>query len=235
MIKDETWLKFLSHKKAIADVLGAVTEERAESYGNTVDSFKRIAAVWSAWITAKKGYPVNIDEVDVAEMLSIFKRLRAINSYNFDNGVDGCNYMEIAGALDSLRNDKQESKKDGFVTCVNLDPDKSSDTKSVRVRDSGIIKRLIVPFWFGQEASLSTLRILAEEYDVTLLELEEGETWDDYKDCIAELGTFVILPSWEDTDYRWSLEYGLTSKFVIMENYASLKDLFEKTYGPITN
>ena len=226
MIKDEIWLKFLSHKKAIADVLGAVTEDRAESYGNTVESFKRIAAVWSAWIAAKKGYPVHIDEVDVAEMLSIFKRLRAINSYNFDNGVDGCNYMEIAGALDSLRNENKEDRKNESVTGTNLGPD---DTKTT------VRKRLIVPSWFEEDASLPTLQTLAEEYGVTLLEIHEEESWDQYRTYIEEEGTFVILPRWISIAYKWSLDYALTHKFVIVENHTSLEDLFEQTYGPIIN
>jgi len=226
MIKDEIWLKFLSHKKAIADVLGSVTEERAESYGNTVESFKRIAAVWSAWITAKKGYPVNIDEVDVAEMLSIFKRLRAINSYNFDNGVDGCNYMEIAGALDSLRNENKEDRKNESVAGTNLGPDNTKTT---------VWRRLIVPSWLEKEISFPTLQILAEEYDVALLEINEAETWDQYRECIEEYGTFVILPKWTHAAYNWSLDHGLTLRFVIVENYTSLEDLFERAYGPITN
>ena len=67
-----------------------VSGDRAQDYGDATESFKRIAALWTAW----KG--VEFTPWDVAQMMILLKVSRAKTSRKRDTLVDIVGYAECA-------------------------------------------------------------------------------------------------------------------------------------------
>jgi hypothetical protein len=70
-----------------------ICEDRAKQYGDAKDNFKRIAMMWSAYL----GY--EIDEADVAVMMTLLKCSRLAHQRKDDSYVDGAAYMALASEL----------------------------------------------------------------------------------------------------------------------------------------
>lgn len=85
-----------------------VSTERGTQHGGVEDSFAMIAAFWSTWLTNANRHRHNndigavvIDQVDVAQMMSLMKKARFMHGdiTNVDHAVDDTGYTSIAAAL----------------------------------------------------------------------------------------------------------------------------------------
>lgn len=72
----------------IIDDARDIVKERANDYGNVVDSFARIAAFWSEYLG------VDINKYDVAKMMILLKISRSKTSDKIDNMIDIVGYVE---------------------------------------------------------------------------------------------------------------------------------------------
>lgn len=75
-----------------------VTNDRQDTHGQPEDSFRRIADLWSGYLT------VGIQEEDVAVMMALVKVARIMeNPRHADNWIDGAGYFACGGEV-ALRN-----------------------------------------------------------------------------------------------------------------------------------
>jgi len=71
-----------------------VTNDRQNTHGQPEDSFRRIADLWSGYLT------VGIHEQDVAVMMALVKVARIMeNPQNADNWIDGAGYFACGGEV----------------------------------------------------------------------------------------------------------------------------------------
>lgn len=70
------------------EAINIVNGQRREDYGDTRESFNRIAGLWSSYLG------VRINEFDVAKMMILLKVSRAKNNNHRDSFVDIVGYVE---------------------------------------------------------------------------------------------------------------------------------------------
>ncbi len=71
--------------------------ERQDSYGAPEDSFKIIASFWTTYLEDKYEINEDIDSLDVAHMMTLFKIARMLGQKpNRDNYIDAAGYLAIA-------------------------------------------------------------------------------------------------------------------------------------------
>ena len=69
-----------------------VTKDRQATHGKPESSFSNHALLWTAYLQAK-GYDISLTEVDVADMMILFKVGRSINNpTNLENWIDKAGY-----------------------------------------------------------------------------------------------------------------------------------------------
>lgn len=91
----------LEKSSKIFEEIGKIRQNRPALHGSARDNFKKIAALWSAYLDTE----VTIQ--DVGFMMAMLKAARHKNGdkNNMDNFFDGTNYIALAGEmLDSLSN-----------------------------------------------------------------------------------------------------------------------------------
>lgn len=77
-----------------------VTKDRAATHGEAEDNFRRIAALWNAYLEPE----APITATDVAVMMTLLKIARiSSNETNADNWVDGAGYLACGGEIASAR------------------------------------------------------------------------------------------------------------------------------------
>jgi len=73
-----------------------VTKDRAATHGEAEDNFRRIAALWNAYLEPE----APITAADVAVMMTLLKIARiSSNETNADNWVDGAGYLACGGEI----------------------------------------------------------------------------------------------------------------------------------------
>lgn len=73
-----------------------VTKDRAATHGDAEDNFRRIAALWNAYLDPE----ASISAADVAVMMTLLKVARiASNEGNADNWIDGAGYLACGGEI----------------------------------------------------------------------------------------------------------------------------------------
>ena len=71
-----------------------VTNDRQNTHGQPEDSFRRIADLWSGYLT------VGVHEQDVAVMMALVKVARIMeNPQHADNWIDGAGYFACGGEV----------------------------------------------------------------------------------------------------------------------------------------
>jgi len=71
-----------------------VTNDRQNTHGQPEDSFRRIADLWSGYLT------VGVQEEDVAVMMALVKVARIMeNPRHADNWIDGAGYFACGGEV----------------------------------------------------------------------------------------------------------------------------------------
>jgi hypothetical protein len=77
-----------------------VTKDRAATHGDAEDNFRRIAALWNAYLEPE----ASISSEDVAVMMTLLKVARiASNEGNVDNWIDGAGYLACGGEIATER------------------------------------------------------------------------------------------------------------------------------------
>lgn len=91
----------LMSKADFLDKVKDIVAEREGQHGKPADTFKAIAASWSAYLTAIVGVPVMLREEDVAMMLVELKVQRFAHgqSAHMDTLLDIAGYAACAGEL----------------------------------------------------------------------------------------------------------------------------------------
>jgi hypothetical protein len=85
-------------RKAIFDKLEDISRDRQNNYGPAEKSFQRIAILWEAYWECK-GLGITITPSDVANMMALFKMSRQMGKHDFENILDGANYLCFGGGF----------------------------------------------------------------------------------------------------------------------------------------
>lgn len=73
-----------------------ITSDREAVHGEAVDTFERIAAMWTAYLNGAWTFRT----VDVAAMMALLKIARlSYNQGNLDNYIDGCGYLALGAEM----------------------------------------------------------------------------------------------------------------------------------------
>lgn len=103
----------MTRKQIIEQIEQAVCKDRQQTHGKPEKSFKAIALLWDAYLTAKAndcGHSISISDEDVACMLALFKIGRAIhNPQHTDNWTDAAGYMICGGEIASEKDRIKDS------------------------------------------------------------------------------------------------------------------------------
>ncbi len=92
-----------TREKVLKEALNCVNGEREKQYGNPEDNFRRIADLWSVYLTSlfeDEKIVVDIDPIDVAKMMILFKIARSNGDKDkLDNYVDMIGYAACAAEI----------------------------------------------------------------------------------------------------------------------------------------
>ncbi len=77
----------------------ATSGQRDVQYGSPEDNFRRIAALWTEYISIASGKSVFISPENVAWMMILLKAARSVHSFNPDNYIDAAGYAACAGEI----------------------------------------------------------------------------------------------------------------------------------------
>lgn len=94
--KDLKRFGILPYEKVNANT---IQQERESDYGNAKESFSSIANFWSNYLSRKTQLEVNIDTIDVALMMNLFKISRNAYKRKYDNFIDGESYANFGTKL----------------------------------------------------------------------------------------------------------------------------------------
>lgn len=105
-----------TRERVLKEALNCVNGEREKQYGNPEDNFKRIADLWSVYLTSIfEDVVFELDPIDVAKMMILFKIARANGPKDkLDNYVDIIGYAACAAEIfeNSEAIDKVSKKKE---------------------------------------------------------------------------------------------------------------------------
>jgi hypothetical protein len=74
--------------------------EKRRQYGDKFDSFNKVATLWNAWLRVRRRYGEELDAEDVAQMMSLFKKVRSqTGEPAIDTPVDDVGYSALAGEI----------------------------------------------------------------------------------------------------------------------------------------
>ncbi|MDF2809483.1 MAG: Che12p58 [Microvirga sp.] len=80
-----------------ADLVGG---DRDRQHGQKADNFKRIAAMWNAYLSIRRDPAEPLSAVDVGHMMAAMKLARTQSgALNLDDYVDAAGYMACAGEV----------------------------------------------------------------------------------------------------------------------------------------
>ena len=111
-----------TREKVLKEALNCVNGEREKQYGNPEDNFKRIADLWSVYLTSIfEDVVFELDPIDVAKMMILFKIARSNGDQDkLDNYVDMIGYAACGAEIfengDEKLSDTFEQVAPGTVT-----------------------------------------------------------------------------------------------------------------------
>ena len=74
-----------------------INAERQDDYGSPVESFARIAVLWSAYLDR------HVTAKDVAICMALLKLSRESHRHKKDNLLDACGYLGLAADMEALK------------------------------------------------------------------------------------------------------------------------------------
>ena len=94
--KPEPWTR----KRVLSEAEKCVCGKREQDYGTPEDSFQKIAALWTAYLSNNSIVDTVFSASDVAVMMALLKIARiSENPQNMDSWVDGCGYFACGGEI----------------------------------------------------------------------------------------------------------------------------------------
>lgn len=101
------WDEVMSDKNCRGRVLDeakhVITEERQDMYGHPENCFNLIAGLWNWWLYGRglldPSRSEDLQETDVAMMMTLLKVAREAKGFKRDNIVDACGYLGIYADL----------------------------------------------------------------------------------------------------------------------------------------
>lgn len=107
-----------TREKVLKEALNCVNGEREKQYGNPEDNFKRIADLWSVYLTSIfEDVVFELDPIDVAKMMILFKIARSNGDKDkLDNYVDIIGYGACAAEIfeNQTRDDILQKRVEAF-------------------------------------------------------------------------------------------------------------------------
>lgn len=92
----EPWTR----KRVLKEAEKCVCGQREQDYGTPEDSFQKIAALWTAYLSQNSIVDTVFSAYDVAVMMALLKIARiSENPQHMDNWVDGCGYFACGGEI----------------------------------------------------------------------------------------------------------------------------------------
>lgn len=94
--KPEPWTR----QRVLSEAEKCVCGQREQDYGTPEDSFQKIAALWTAYLSTNSIVDTVFSASDVAAMLALLKIARiSENPQHMDSWVDGCGYLACGGEI----------------------------------------------------------------------------------------------------------------------------------------
>ena len=94
--ESEPWTR----KRVLSEAEKCVCGQRAQDYGTPEDSFQKIAALWTAYLSNNSIVDTVFSASDVAAMMALLKIARiSENPQHMDSWVDGCGYFACGGEI----------------------------------------------------------------------------------------------------------------------------------------
>ena len=94
--KPEPWTR----KRVLREAEKCVCGKREQDYGTPEDSFQKIAALWTAYMSNNSIVDTVFSASDVAAMMALLKIARiSENPQHMDSWVDGCGYLACGGEI----------------------------------------------------------------------------------------------------------------------------------------
>ena len=96
ILEPEPWTR----QRVLSEAERCVCGEREQDYGTPEDSFQKIAALWTAYMSNNSIVDTVFSASDVAVMLALLKIARiSENPQHMDSWVDGCGYFACGGEI----------------------------------------------------------------------------------------------------------------------------------------
>ena len=94
--EQEPWTR----QRVLREAEKCVCGKREQDYGTPEDSFQKIAALWTAYMSNNSIVDTVFSASDVAVMLALLKIARiSENPQHMDSWVDGCGYFACGGEI----------------------------------------------------------------------------------------------------------------------------------------
>ena len=94
--KPEPWTR----QRVLSEAEKCVCGQREQDYGEPEDSFQKIAALWTAYLSNNSIVDTVFSASDVAAMMALLKIARiSENPQHMDSWVDGCGYFSCGGEI----------------------------------------------------------------------------------------------------------------------------------------
>lgn len=94
--ESEHWTR----KRVLREAEKCVCGQREQDYGTPEDSFQKIAALWTAYLSNNSIVDTVFSASDVAVMIALLKIARiSENPQHMDSWVDGCGYFACGGEI----------------------------------------------------------------------------------------------------------------------------------------
>lgn len=186
-----------TRERVLKEALNCVNGEREKQYGSPEDNFSRIADLWSVYLTSlfeDEKIVVDIDPIDVAKMMILFKIARSNGDKDkLDNYVDILGYGACAAEI--FENGNKEENKERNANIAKI--------FGIPIEKLGESEDLYQHFMkknFGKEGKKFSEKIfrpgLTANSDLNNIELaEECKNCNYAKKC---MGTGVCLKEKED-------------------------------------
>lgn len=143
-----------TRERVLKEALNCVNGERENQYGNPEDNFKRIADLWSVYLTSlfeDEKIVVEIDPIDVAKMMILFKIARSNGDKDkLDNYVDMIGYAACGAEIfENYKHDELvKNIKDEFLKRLHT---------AISVKDSKKVKE-----WINKVESIPNVQVAEE-------------------------------------------------------------------------
>lgn len=168
-----------TREKVLKEALNCVNGEREKQYGNPEDNFKRIAELWSVYLTSIfEGVVFELEPIDVAKMMVLFKIARANGPKDkLDNYVDIIGYAACAAEIfeGQERNDTLQKRVEVADECKECDYSEKCAGTGVCLKKKESDKEKEASFWNVYGSVISHINIKLSSIEANINESDVVE------------------------------------------------------------